>query len=135
MIFYVWQLYVDTVFKTIFEIMIALRMHVILRNAIDSLMVFVIMFEIFVYLIPFDVIYIKSNNKIPNTVYQIDSIVQHCYGKTICKSYLFWFRQSHLLGSSKQIQHHIQTLEIFEKLQIRLAHCIYWVYICPWKKF
>lgn len=64
-------------------------MHVILRNAIDSLMVFVIMFEIFVYLIPFDVIYIKSNNKIPNTVYQIDSIVQHCYGKTICKSYLF----------------------------------------------
>lgn len=44
--------------------MIALRMHVILRNAIDSLMVFVIMFEIFVYLIPFDVIYIKSNNKI-----------------------------------------------------------------------
>lgn len=68
MIFYVWQLYVDAVFKTIFEIMIALRMHVILRNAIDSLMVFVIMFEIFVYLIPFDVIYIKSNNKIPNTV-------------------------------------------------------------------
>lgn len=43
-------------------------MHVILRNAIDSLMVFVIMFEIFVYIIPFDVIYIKSNNKIPNTV-------------------------------------------------------------------
>lgn len=68
MIFYVGQLYVDTVFKTIFEIMIALRMHVILRNAIDYLMVFVIMFEIFVYLIPFDVIYIKSNNKIPNTV-------------------------------------------------------------------
>lgn len=29
--------------------MIALRMHVILRNAIDYLMVFVIMFEIFVY--------------------------------------------------------------------------------------
>lgn len=47
--------------------MIALRMHVILRNAIDYLMVFVIMFEIFVYIIPFDVIYIKSNNKIPNT--------------------------------------------------------------------
>lgn len=44
--------------------MIALRMHVILRNAIDYLMVF----EIFVYIIPFDVIYIKSNNKIPNTV-------------------------------------------------------------------
>lgn len=43
--------------------MIALRMHVILRNAIDYLMVFVIMFEICVYLIPFDVIYIKSNNK------------------------------------------------------------------------
>lgn len=43
-------------------------MHVILRNAIDYLMVFVIMFEIFVYLIPFDVIYIKSNNKIPSTV-------------------------------------------------------------------
>lgn len=47
-------------------------MHVILRNAIDYLMVFVIMFEFFFFffglLNPFDVIYIKSNNKIPNTV-------------------------------------------------------------------
>lgn len=43
-------------------------MHVILRNAIDYLMVFVIMFENFCLLYPFDVIYIKSNNKIPNTV-------------------------------------------------------------------
>lgn len=48
--------------------MIVLRMYVILWNVIDYLMVFVIMFEIFVYIIFFDVIYIKLNNKILNVV-------------------------------------------------------------------
>lgn len=56
-------------------------------------------------------------------------------GRQFAKSYLFRFRQSHLLGSSKQIRHRIQILEVLGKLQIRIILCIYWVYICPWKDF
>lgn len=116
--------------------MIALRMHVILRNAIDYLMVFVIMFEFFFFFFLVYLILLMSFTSNQTIKFRIlfSKLIEWCNivtGRQFAKSYLFRFRQSHLLGSSKQIRHRIQILEVLGKLQIRIILCIYWVYNCP----